>query len=195
MFPMGDGDGNYLLFIGRMGGLKGEGIAAQVSMATGIPLKVVGSGPPPALGEYLGIVKPQERARLMGAATAVLTPSQFPEPFCLVAVEAQMCGTPVLCTPWGAFTETVQDGKTGFRCYSVDEFSEAVQHIASLDRFYIRQRAIALYSTEAIAPQYDKYFARLPKIMKIPKHMDLCALHSDPTSNSWMPEKIPTHRS
>ena len=159
-FPQGDG-GDYLLFVGRLGGMKGDNIAAQVAEQLGIPLKVAGPGPPPAYGEYLGVVKPKERAELMGGALAVMTPSQFPEPFCLVAIEAQMCGTPVLATDWGAFTETVEQGVTGYRCNTVDEFVRGVKEAKALDRDAIRERAIRLYSYDAVAPQYAAYFDRI----------------------------------
>jgi glycosyltransferase involved in cell wall biosynthesis len=107
------------------------------------------------------VVKPKERAELMGGALAVMTPSQFPEPFCLVAIEAQMCGTPVLTTDWGAFTETVEQGVTGYRCNTVDEFVRGVKEAKALDRDAIRERAIRLYSYDAVAPQYAAYFDRI----------------------------------
>jgi glycosyltransferase involved in cell wall biosynthesis len=171
LFPKGNG-GDYLLFVGRMGGLKGEQIAIQVSQETGIPLKLVGPDYHGDYGEYLGVVKPKERAELMGGALALVAPSQFPEPFGLVAIEAQMCGTPVITTDWGAFTETVEQGVTGYRCSIIPEFKDAVyrlheQHIGTVkvvDRDYIRRRALRLYSIDAIAPQYDNFFKRLQYI-------------------------------
>jgi len=45
-------------------------------------------------------MQPKERAELMGGAIAVIAPSMFPEPFCLVVIEAQMCGTPTITTDW-----------------------------------------------------------------------------------------------
>ena len=162
-FPQGSG-GEYLLFVGRLGGMKGDNIAASVAKELGIPLKVVGFGTPPEYGEYLGVVKPKERAELMGGALAMFAPSQFPEPFGLVAIEAQMCGTPVLTTDWGAFTETVEQGVTGYRCNSVAEFTRAVMDVKALDRDHIRERAIRLYSHEAIAPQYAEYFERIAMV-------------------------------
>jgi glycosyltransferase involved in cell wall biosynthesis len=162
-FPEGKG-GDYLLFAGRLGGMKGDNIASQVAQVMGLPLKIIGFGPPPEYGEYLGVVQPEERAELMGGARAVFTPSQFPEPFCLIAIEAQMCGTPVLTTTWGAFVETVEQGKTGYRCNSIDEFIRGVAMVGGLNRKYIRKRAINMYSHEAIAPQYADYFDRIPSI-------------------------------
>ncbi len=163
-FPKGKG-GDYLLFMGRLGAMKGEDVAVAVSKATGIPLKLAGPGTPPDYGEYLGVVKPEGRAELMGGALAFMCPSIFPEPFGMVAIEAQMLGTPVLCTNWGAFTETVEQGKTGYRCVTVNEFAKAALKVKDLDRDYIRQRAIDLYSFDAIGPQYTQFFERLQEIM------------------------------
>lgn len=163
-FPEGKG-GDYLLFIGRLNSMKGEDVAVETSKRTGIPLKIVGSGTPPDYGEYLGVVKPKERAELMGGALAFMCPSIFPEPFGLVAIEAQMVGTPVLSTDWGAFTETVKQGVTGYRCVTVNDFVKAAKDIKHLDRNKIRERAIRKYSFGAIGPQYTNFFERLKEIM------------------------------
>ncbi len=68
---------------------------------------------------------------------------------------------PVITTDWGAFTETVVEGVTGFRCRSVEEFILATQNVKNLDRKAIRDRAVSLYSVDVIAKQYEKYFNRL----------------------------------
>lgn len=154
-FPEGTG-GDYLLFMGRHGSMKGEEVALQVAEETGLELIDIGPG-----GKVVG---PKERADLMGGARAVLTPSMFPEPFCLVAIEAQMTGTPVLSTDWGAFTETVQNGVSGFRCSTIPEFVTAAKAVAFLDRKQVRGRALSLYSTTAIGPQYEGFFERLKVI-------------------------------
>lgn len=163
-FPEGKGS-DYLLFVGRLGGMKGEQVAVQASQETGIPLKIIGPGTPPGYGEYLGVMKPKERAELMGGALAMFAPSMFPEPFGLVVIEAQMTGTPTITTDWGAFTETNQNGVSGYRCSTLKEFVAAVDKCKKLDRNKIRQRAIDLYSLKAIGPQYTKFFERLQEIM------------------------------
>ena len=93
-----------------------------------------------------------------------MCPSIFPEPFGMVAIEAQAVGAPVLCTDWGAFTETVEQGVSGYRCVTVDEFVEAALKVHKLDRGLIRKRATKLYSFDARGPAYSKYFNRLFEI-------------------------------
>ena len=164
-FPEGKGDGGYLLFVGRLGGMKGEQVAVETSKRTGIPLKLIGPGTPPNYGEYLGVKQPKERAELMGGAIAVIAPSMFPEPFCLVATESQMVGTPVISTDWGGFTETVENGVSGYRCSTLGEFAQAALDCKKLDRKKIRERAIRKWSFNAIGPMYTKFFHRLEQIM------------------------------
>jgi len=88
-------------------------------------------------------------------------PTIYVEPFGSVAAEAQLCGTPVLSTDWGAMTETVQHGKTGFRCRMLAEFVAAARKVDRLDPAYIRRRALGLWSLDSVAKQYDYYFRRL----------------------------------
>jgi glycosyltransferase involved in cell wall biosynthesis len=75
--------------------------------------------------------------------------------------EAHFCGTPTITTDWGAFVETNEQGKTGFRCRTFDDFCKAVEDVKILDSNYIHNRAMNNYSHEAVAPKYDKYFNRL----------------------------------
>jgi glycosyltransferase involved in cell wall biosynthesis len=159
-FTQGHGAGGYLFFIGRLVERKGYQIAADVAQHLNMRLVVAGVGTPPAYGEYIGPVG-LERVNWFGEATAVLVPTTYVEPFGTVNVEAQMTGTPVITTDWGAFTETVEDGRTGYRCRTFGEFVEAVQKAPTLDRSYIRQRALDTYSLEATAPKYERYFSRL----------------------------------
>src|ERR1017187_2742767 len=146
-FPLGPG-GDYLLYFGRDAADKGLEVVRNVARRMRMPLVKAGGGD----------VDDAERARLMGGARAVLMPTLYVEPFGNVAVEAQLCGTPAITTDWGGFTETVEPE---FRCRTLAEFCTAVDRAASVDRSAVRQRAIDLYSTDVIRPQYERYFSRL----------------------------------
>ena len=58
-------------------------------------------------------------------------------------------------------TETVEHGKTGFRCRMLRDFMDATVKVRDLDPYYIRQRAIDTYSLSVIGRRYDAYFTRL----------------------------------
>ena len=160
-FPLGKGKGGYLLYMGRMIERKGLQVVADVAERSGLPIVWAGQGTPPPCGEHVGVVGVKRRAELMGEAVALLAPTLYVEPFGGVAVEAQMCGTPVITTDWGAFTETVEQGVTGYRCHTLAEFVAATRAAKFLSRRWIRTRAVKLYSTEVVAKQYEDYFVRL----------------------------------
>lgn len=152
---------DYLLYFARMDDRKGIGIAVEVANRTGLPLKTAGAGPAVKGAEHFGVVGPAERAELMGGARAILCPTLYIEPFGGAAVEAMLCGTPVISTDWGAFTETNVVGTTGYRCRTLSEFIDAVDRVGDLDPLMIRAHAIAHYSTDQVRHQYQAYFERL----------------------------------
>lgn len=161
-FPAGDGDGGYLLYLGRMDRRKGCLAAAQIAEAAGVELLLAGEGPDaPDYGTRVGHVGPDERAGLLGGARAILAPSLYVEPGGGAAIEAQLCGTPAITTDWGCYVETVVQGQTGFRCRTLGEFLAAIDRAGDLDRGVIRRRAIDTYGLDAIAPQYERYFEQL----------------------------------
>lgn len=160
-FPFSEEKDDYYLFIGRLIDRKGYRIAADVCFDLGKKLVVAGQGDPPLGCEYVGVVGPEERGRLMSRAKAVFVPTIYVEPFGNVNIEAQACGTPVITTDWGAFTETVIDGVTGFRCRTFGEFKRAAIEVDKLDPYTIRDRAVSKYCLGAIGKRYEDYFSRL----------------------------------
>lgn len=162
-FTLGAGDGGYLLYMGRFIERKGVRIAVEVANRMKMPLVVAGSGDMNILSDcrnlhYNGVVGPIQRNVLMGEALAALVPTQYLGPFEGVAVESQLAGTPAITSDFGAFTETVIHGVTGFRCRTIDEYCEAVEKASTLDRSAIRASALARYSTTVVRHQYERYF-------------------------------------
>jgi len=165
-FPFGETPSDYFLYVGRLIERKGIKIVCQTAEAAKIKVKFIGHGEPELIAgghEYLGALDWRERNESMSKARAVFCPTLYMEPFNCVAVEAQLCGTPVISTDWGGFTETIEHGKTGFRCSYLGEFVQAVRDIETLDRQYIRQRAMEKYSMWNICHDYSRYFSRLQK--------------------------------
>lgn len=161
MFPLGDGDGDYYLYIGRMIERKGYNIAQEVCQRLGKRLILAGPGEAKGYGEFVGSVGPEQRAELMGGAIAIFAPTLYIEPFGNVVIESQACGTPTITTDWGAFTETNINGFTGYRCRTLKDFIEAAEKVKTLDRAKIRQHTIENYSLDVIAKRYEDYFLRL----------------------------------
>jgi glycosyltransferase involved in cell wall biosynthesis len=160
-FPAGDGEGGYLLYLGRLIPRKGVAILDDLGKR-GLPVLVGGSGEwRPQHCAYAGSVGPAERARLLGGARALIAPSLYLEPFGGVVVEAQLCGTPVITTDWGAFPETVLEGVAGYRCRSLADFLDAWVGVGQLDRAAIRERALSRWTATQAKALYTAWFERL----------------------------------
>lgn len=167
-FPFLDPPEAYVLYCGRLVAPKGLATACRAADAAGVRLVVIGHGDASLVtsGEYLGEVSTAERNRLMAGARAVLMPTQYLEPFGNVAAEAQLCGTPVISTDYGAFTESVAHGVSGYRCHTLGEWAQAIDLSRHLDRQAIRQRAVRLYGEDAADTAYRAFFRRLNLIGK-----------------------------
>jgi glycosyltransferase involved in cell wall biosynthesis len=154
---------DFVLFMGRPTIRKGLPIVEEIAKRIDSPVLHAGQpGQTPIAGtDYLGIITGDTKADTLARARAVLVPTTYLEPFGGVAVEAMMSGTPVITTDWGAFTETVEQGVTGFRCRTLREFLDAVDASADLDRAVIRDRAIERFSTDEGSRLYSRYLERV----------------------------------
>jgi glycosyltransferase involved in cell wall biosynthesis len=107
-----------------------------------------------------------ERSLFLGDCVAFLYPTIYLEPFGGGAVEAQLCGTPVICSDFGAMTETVEQFKTGLRCHTLSDYCHGIQMALDnhFDRTYIRERAANLYDMYKVAFQYEYVFKSIREI-------------------------------
>lgn len=154
---------NYLLFLGRVIPRKGIEVAISVARELNIDLIVagIGQGSKSSNVQYLGEVDPLTRRQLLRKARALIAPTLYLEPFGYNVIEAQMSGTPVVTTDWGAFVETNDHGLTGYRCRTLQEFCDAVEKVGSLDPQAIRVQAVKKYSLDSARSSYLAYFQRL----------------------------------
>jgi len=69
-----------------------------------------------------------------------------------------LCGTPLIAVDYGAFTETIIDSVTGFRCHTLEDWINAINNIDLIDRSVVANTARERYSLEACGKKYDKIF-------------------------------------
>lgn len=131
---------DYYLYFGRVCEEKGVHLAIQATEKMGTKLIIAGPGSLQALGyntnpkhvEYIGVANTEQRKQLMKKAKAVFGLTYYLEPFGNMIIEANLSGTPVITTDWGAFPEIVIQGKTGYRCRSFGDILDAMKNIEEL---------------------------------------------------------------
>lgn len=161
--------GGYLAFLGRITRIKGLDTILAVADHSPYPIVICGQGDPDPWKHpnivYGGQLRGGERSDFLRNARALLAPSTFTEPFCGMAVEAMLCGTPVLSVDYGAMTETVQEGM-GFRCHTLKDWLEGIEKVGDLDREWISNKARSLYSLESCGKKYDIIFQQLNNLYR-----------------------------
>jgi glycosyltransferase involved in cell wall biosynthesis len=175
-FPVGSGDGDFLLFLGRFSPDKGAREAALAAHEAGVDLVIAAKMREPGEVEYfhdqveplldssvryVGEVGMQRKLELLGAARALLNPIQWPEPFGLVMIEAQACGTPVLTLRSGAAPEIVDNGITGFVCDSAAGLVSRIERIGELDRTACRKAVETRFSAARMVDDHLTLYERL----------------------------------
>lgn len=175
-FPMGAGDGGYLVFVGRMSPDKGVHRAINVARAAGRRLLIAAkmreaaesryfeAEVRPLLGAdaiYLGEVGGADKLDLLAGAEALVNPIRWREPFGLAMIEALACGTPVITFHEGAAPEIVEHGRTGFLCTDEADMVTRVPEIASLDRAACRASVSARFSVHRFVEDHLALYRRV----------------------------------
>jgi glycosyltransferase involved in cell wall biosynthesis len=175
--PLGDGDGDYILFVGRLSKDKGVAETVDVARQAGRRLVVAAKALAPnetdvfqgivapaiAAGvvDFVGEVDAGERDMLFAGARATLMLSRWPEPFGLVAIESLATGTPVVAARSGALPEIVEHGVDGFIVESTADAVRALAMVDGLDRAAIRARALARFSEGRMLDRYETVYRRM----------------------------------
>ena len=142
-------------------------------------LLMVGDGPDRGPAEYmareLGVAesvsflgKQDHVERLLPLAHVLLMPSEL-EAFGLAALEAMACGVPPIGTNAGGVPELITHGVDGFIEEVGDVAAQAARVIELLSDDKLHQRmagaarktAETRFSTEAIIPQYERYYEQV----------------------------------
>ena len=159
---------DFILFIGRLTRTKGLEVAMRVADKVGMPLYVAGQGDfkenmgwePYDCVKLLGTIDVEQRRDLIARARAGICASLFPEPFCGVHAEMGLGELPVLTTDVGVFTETVVDGKNGWRCKEFNDFVIAMENIRDINPQTCHEMAMD-YQMDRVVLRYQEYFERI----------------------------------
>ena len=93
----------------------------------------------------------------------MLNPVTWHEPFGLVPVEAQACGTPVIAFNKGAMSEIISHNKTGFVVKTEKEMISAIKNINKIKRQDCREWVEKNFSVERMVDDYEKLYKKLVK--------------------------------
>jgi glycosyltransferase involved in cell wall biosynthesis len=122
---MGNGSGDYALFIGRLSSEKGPDILVRAwkHLRACVPLLIVGDGEMRERLEaqvhndprvkFCGQMRRAEVFEALKHARFVVFPSRNYESFPMTIAEAYACGVPVIASAMGVMEELVADGRTG----------------------------------------------------------------------------------
>lgn len=162
--------GQYYAFLGRIDACKGLDTLYEIAkflpnINKSAKIVLCGQGDYSRWAHpnivYRGPISGRERSEFMRNAICSLMPTNFIEPFGGSGVEGLLCGTPLIATDYGAFTETVQQGVNGFRCKTLADWMHALSKVHDLDRVAIAQAARRTYSLEACGAMYDEAFQKI----------------------------------
>lgn len=170
--------GDYLAHIGRYAPEKGTHLAIEIARAASLPLKLAGrphaADQPyferevaPRLGapgvREFGEANQEAKVALLRGARALVCPLQWEEPFGLIAVEAMLCGTPVLGFRRGAFPELIDEGVTGHLVDNgdVEALARIARDLGGFDRAACARRARERFSARRMVSAYEALYRSL----------------------------------
>jgi glycosyltransferase involved in cell wall biosynthesis len=168
----------YLGWLGRAGPDKGADVAVEVAHRLGRPLRMAVKLNEPA--EHLWwqeVMTPRladadvevvhnathdEKVVLLGGAAVVLFPIRWDEPFGLVMVEANACGTPVAAFARGAAPEIIAAGRSGMLAEpaDIDALCAAAEQAARLDRRSCREHVEEHFTAARMVAGYTRIYER-----------------------------------
>jgi glycosyltransferase involved in cell wall biosynthesis len=184
---------DYFFYIARQDPSKGLEIALRSAEYAGCKLITAGVGTPYMTSPnliHVGVVDFEQRAKLMSRARATFVPTNYIEPFGSTVLESMLCGTPVISTDFGAFTETVTHGVTGYRCRTLEQFFWATKNINNIKPIDCRNFAVNNNSIYVIGEKYEEYFSSLYKLSINPEE-GWYQKNLDRKNLNWLNKYIP----
>ena len=174
-YPYQEEKGDRLLFVGRLDSFKRPHIVIEIAKKMDLGLDIVG-GSFVADVQYMNSIKQacdgsqiilhldatqEEKTKLYQNAKAVIFPSKMGEPFGLITVEANSCGTCVISSKDGAIPEIIEEEVTGFTCDTVDEMCLAVKKVNLIKPENCRKRVEQYFSREIMAQNYERLYREI----------------------------------
>jgi glycosyltransferase involved in cell wall biosynthesis len=159
----------YLAVLGRIAPEKGVDRAIKIAIRCNMPLKIAAKVDRAdqeyfdeiirplmdhPLVEYIGEISDNEKSDFLSAATGLLLPLDWPEPFGLVMIESMACGTPVIAYNRGSVPEIIDDGLTGFIVEDEISAVAAVGRLSTLNRGAIRKQFETRFTARRMALDY-----------------------------------------
>lgn len=174
-YPPSFEEAGYVVHIGRYAAEKGTHVAIDAAQRAGLPIRLAGRSHPDDQRYFDEVVAPrlalpnvyeegeanhEQKLELLRGARALVCPIDWEEPFGLVAIEAMMCGTPVVGFARGSFPEIVEENVTGFLVPSghVEALAQALQMLDTFDRRRCARRARERFSTATMTRAYEKVY-------------------------------------
>jgi glycosyltransferase involved in cell wall biosynthesis len=172
----GPGDGDYVVFLGRMSPEKRPHVAIDIALRAGVRLvmaakvdaadrqyfeEVVRPRLSDPLVDFVGEVDEQAKGRLLRHARALLFPILWPEPFGLAMTEALAYGTPVITRRCGSTPEVVAHGLVGYVCDDDESLVTAVKQVEQIDRKDCRRWVEEHFSVKRMTADYEQVFETL----------------------------------
>ncbi len=121
---------------------------------------------------YIGEINDKQKSNFFGKMRCLLNPTNWREPFGLVVVEANACGTPVVAFDNGAMREIIKDGVNGFvvKAGDVNAMAKRAKEIYDMsDEKYQAFRKTSWefskknFSSEKMVENYEKLYQRILK--------------------------------
>ncbi|MDD3647441.1 MAG: glycosyltransferase [Candidatus Dojkabacteria bacterium] len=169
---------NYFLSYGRIIKPKGVHTAIKVCRETKTKLKIAGLHYEGHGGDaywstnvkpfidgtqitYEGYIKDQKiKNALFGKARALLFPIEWEEPFGLVLLEANSCGTPVIAFNRGSVPEIIKNGINGYIVSNESEMIDAMNKIDNISRQKCRDHVVKNFGVEKMVAEYEKLYEK-----------------------------------
>jgi len=172
---------DYILFVGKIIPEKGVDLVVQAAKIANLPLIIAGrriderypdffdKEIKPYLNDkikYVGEVVGKEKLKLFKNAFAFVSPGRWEEPFGIVFIEAQACGTPVIAWNPGSSNDSIINGKTGFAIKAKDDKNAIKQIVRALTKIPkikpidCRNNVKEHYTIEKTAEKYEQIMYR-----------------------------------